>query len=162
MTTWATFYLVCFFVGVMLGVLSFVTGSLHLPHLHMHLPHGHVKAFGGYIRYDDNDPTANNRRDVYYYSIEGVHDIYHKLYAGARFSQIFAPKGFPIVGNGDMDAYLFGPLTDRMWRLSLGLGYRWNEHFVLKTEYTMERGKETGGGNRNHEDLFATEAVFGF
>jgi membrane protein implicated in regulation of membrane protease activity len=26
----------------MLSVLSFVTGSLHLPHLHMHLPHGHV------------------------------------------------------------------------------------------------------------------------
>jgi membrane protein implicated in regulation of membrane protease activity len=42
MTTWATFYLTCFFVGVMLSVLSFVTGSLRLPHLHMHLPHGQV------------------------------------------------------------------------------------------------------------------------
>jgi hypothetical protein len=40
--TWATFYLTCFFVGVMLSVLSFVTGSLHLPHLHVHLRHGHV------------------------------------------------------------------------------------------------------------------------
>ena len=125
------------------------------------LPHGHLKAFGGYIRYNDNDPAANGR-DVYYYSVEGVHDLFGKLYAGARFSQIIAPNGFPIVANGDMGAYLFGPLTDRMWRLSLGLGYRWNEHFILKTEYTMERGREIGGGNRDHEDLFATEAVFGF
>lgn len=144
-------------------------GNGHLFHANLveadaewRLPHGHLKAFGGYIRYNDNDPAANNGRDVYYYSIEGVHDIYRKLYAGARFSQIFAPKGFPIVGNGDMGAYLFGPLTDRMWRLSLGLGYRWNEHFALKTEYTLERGKEIGGVNRNHEDMFATEAVFGF
>ncbi|HEX4265033.1 MAG TPA: hypothetical protein VH597_11895 [Verrucomicrobiae bacterium] len=127
-----------------------------------HLRHGHLRAFGGYIHYNDNDPAANNARDVYYYSVEGVHDIYGKLYAGARFSQIFAPGGFPIVANGDMNNYLFGPLTDRLWRLSLGLGYRWNEHFVLKTEYTLERGREIGGGNRNHEDLFATEAVFGF
>ncbi|HWD94553.1 MAG TPA: hypothetical protein VG938_19650 [Verrucomicrobiae bacterium] len=126
------------------------------------LPHGHVSAFGGYIRYNDNDPAANNGRDVYYYSVEGVHDIAGKLYGAARFSQIFAPHGFPIVGNADMNAYLFGPLADRMWRLSLGLGYRWNEHFILKTEYTLERGKGIGGENRDHEDLFATEAVFGF
>ena len=126
------------------------------------LPHGYVKAFGGYIRYNDNDPAVNNGRDVYYYSVEGIHDVIGKLYAGARFSQIFAPKGFPIVGNGDMGAYLFGPLTDQIWRLSLGLGYRWNQHLILKTEYTLERGKEVGGVNRDHEDLFATEAVFGF
>jgi hypothetical protein len=126
------------------------------------LPHGHVSAFGGYIRYNDNDPTADNSRDVYYYSVEGVHDVIGKLYAGARFSEIFAHRGFPLVGNGNMDDYLFGPLTDRIWRLSLGLGYRWNQHLVLKTEYTLERGKEIGGVNRDHEDLFATEAVFGF
>jgi hypothetical protein len=126
------------------------------------LPHGHLSAFGGYIRYNDNDPTANNGRDVYYYSVEGAHDIAGKLYGAVRFSQIFAPHGFPIVGNGDMNAYLFGPLADRMWRLSMGLGYRWNEHFILKTEYTLERGKGIAGENRDHEDLFATEAVFGF
>jgi len=123
---------------------------------------GHIKAFGGYARYDDNDPNADNGRNVYYYSVEGVQDLTHKLYAGARFGQIFAPKGFPIVGNGQMDAYLFGPLTDRMWRLSLGLGYRWSPRLVLKTEYTIERGRETTGVNRNYEDLFATEAVFAF
>jgi hypothetical protein len=126
------------------------------------MPHGHLKVFGGYIHYNDNDPNANNQRDVYYYTIEGVHDVTHKLYAAARFSQIFAHKGFPIVANGQMGDYLFGPLTDQIWRLSLGVGYRWNSHFILKTEYSMERGSVVGGGNRDHEDLVAAEAVFGF
>jgi membrane protein implicated in regulation of membrane protease activity len=40
--TWATFYLACFLVGVTVSVLSFVGGSLHLPHLHLHIPHGHA------------------------------------------------------------------------------------------------------------------------
>ncbi len=40
--TLATFYFVCFLVGVALSVLSFAGGSLHLPHLHLHLPHGHA------------------------------------------------------------------------------------------------------------------------
>ncbi len=123
---------------------------------------GHLKAFGGYIHYGDNDPTADNQRDVYYYSVEGIHDVTKKLYAGARFSQIFARKGFPIVGNGDMNEFLFGPLTEEMWRLSVGLGYRWNQHLVLKTEYSLERGREVGGINRDHEDLLAAELAFGF
>ena len=38
--TWSMFYLVCFLVGVSLSVLSFVGGSLHLPHAH--LPHLHL------------------------------------------------------------------------------------------------------------------------
>jgi membrane protein implicated in regulation of membrane protease activity len=40
MTTWAIFYLVCFLVGVTLTVLSFLGGSLRLPHVHLHVPHG--------------------------------------------------------------------------------------------------------------------------
>jgi membrane protein implicated in regulation of membrane protease activity len=40
--TWAMFYLVCFLVGVTLSVLSFLTGSFHMPHarFHFHVPHG--------------------------------------------------------------------------------------------------------------------------
>ena len=121
-----------------------------------------MKAFGGYIRYNDNDPSGADARNVYYYSVEGVHDVYGKLYAAARFSQIIAPDGFPLVGNGDMGTYLFGPLTDRLWRLSLGLGYRWNENLALKSEYSLERGKEADGTKRDHEDMFSTEVVFGF
>jgi membrane protein implicated in regulation of membrane protease activity len=44
--TWEIFYLVCFLVGVTLSVLSFLGGSLHLPHFHLHVPHGGAH-FGG-------------------------------------------------------------------------------------------------------------------
>ena len=126
------------------------------------LPHGQIKVFGGYIRYEDNDKPARNRRDLYYYSIEAQHDVIGKLYGAARFSQIFANHGFPIVGNGSMDNFLFAPTTEEIWRLSLGLGYRLNRNMVLKAEYTFEQGKELGGEKRNHEDLFGVEAAFKF
>ena len=127
------------------------------------LPHGHLKAFGGYARYDDNYSFSHNPRDIYYYSVEGVHDLAHKLYAGVRFSQIMARNGFPIAGNGEMGDYFFsGDLTDNIWRLTLGLGYRWSENLLLKTEYTFERGKTVTGETRDHEDLFAVEAAFKF
>jgi membrane protein implicated in regulation of membrane protease activity len=45
--TWAMFYLVCFLVGVTLSVLSFLGGSLHLPHVHFHVPHGGAHVAGG-------------------------------------------------------------------------------------------------------------------
>jgi len=127
------------------------------------LPHGHFKAFGGYARYDDNDPNANNRRDIYYYSLEAVHDLTRRLYAGVRFSQILADKGYPIAGQGNPDEYLFsGSLTEEIWRLSLGLGYRWSQNLLTKVEYSFERGKLVGGEKRNREDLFALEAAFKF
>lgn len=126
------------------------------------LPHGHVSAFGGYARYDDNDPQHIDRRDIFYYSVEGVHDITHKLYGAARFSQILADKGIPIVGNANMNDFLFGPPTTELWRLSLGLGYRWSQNLIFKGEYTFERGKEASGEHRDHEDMFALEAAFRF
>jgi hypothetical protein len=126
------------------------------------LPHGHIRAFGGYIHYGDNDPNGDNSRDVYYYSVEAVHDLTRKLYAGARFSQILAGEGIPIVGNGDMDTYLFGPLATDMWRLSLGMGYRFSRNLVVKVDYSLERGKELGGQDRDHEDLIAGMAAFAF
>lgn len=43
--TWSSFFLVCFVFGFALSVLSFLAGSLHLPHLHMHIHHG---AHGGH------------------------------------------------------------------------------------------------------------------
>ena len=45
--TWATFYLVCFLIGVTLSVLSFLGGSFHLPHFHIHVPHGGAHLGGG-------------------------------------------------------------------------------------------------------------------
>lgn len=42
MSGWAIFYLVCFLVGVILSLLSFLGGTWHVPHLHLHVPHAHV------------------------------------------------------------------------------------------------------------------------
>jgi hypothetical protein len=126
---------------------------------------GHLKAFGGIAQYDDNDPNGNNRRDIYYYSVEGVVDVTRKLYAAARFGQIFANQGYPLPGNANMDKYYFdpfGPQAEKLWRLSLGLGYQFNRHLLVKAEYSFEQGKEVGGNGRNHVNLFAAEAAFAF
>jgi hypothetical protein len=156
-----------FFRALDTGTASKFHANLVEGDVELRLPHGHVKTFGGYIRYDDNAPNANNKRDVFYYSIEAVHNLVGKLYAGARFSQIFAQDGFPILANGQFGEYFFnypGPakLTEEIWRLTLGLGYRWSENLVGKVEYTFEHGKELGGAERKHEDLFAMEVAFKF
>lgn len=45
--TWAMFYLTCFLLGVTLSVLSFLSGSFHLPHFHLHVPHVHMGGDAG-------------------------------------------------------------------------------------------------------------------
>lgn len=42
--TWETFYLVAFLVGFLLSAISFLSGVVHLPHIHVH---GHVHVHGG-------------------------------------------------------------------------------------------------------------------
>jgi hypothetical protein len=121
---------------------------------------GHISTFGGYARYGDNDPAADNGRDIFYYSVEGVQNLPKKFYAAARFSQIMAAKGVPIVGYGDSD--YFTELTRELWRLSLGLGYRFSDSLVIKAEYSFERGRESSGESRDNEDFFGTEADFKF
>ena len=115
------------------------------------------------MQYDDNDPSANNRREVYYYYVEGTQKIYKGFYGSARWSQVFAKKGFPIAGNGDAGTYAFsGELTKELRLLSLGLGYRFSDQLILKAEYSFEHGKELDGTARNREDLFAATAAFAF
>jgi len=126
------------------------------------LPHGHLHFAGGYARYDDNDPAGHNKRDFWFYSAEGVQNITSKFYAGARFSQVWVKDGYPLPGQGDFNSYYFGDFTEQLWRLSLGLGYRFSENLVLKTEYSIERGRTLGGDSRNHEDMFSAEAAFKF
>jgi hypothetical protein len=123
---------------------------------------GHVSAFGGYAHYSDNDPAADNSRDIYYYSLEAQQNLPHKFYAAARFSQIYCDRGFPIVGFGNFGDYFFGDLTTQLWRLSLGVGYRFSDRLALKAEYSFERGKELNGTSRQDEDFVGTEAVFKF
>src|SRR3989442_1402379 len=80
------------FAGGWFGALSPNATRLHANlaqgDVTMRLPHGHVKISGGYARYDDNDPTADNRRDIYFYSVEALHRFTRQFYAAARFSEI--------------------------------------------------------------------------
>jgi hypothetical protein len=123
---------------------------------------GHVSASGGYVRYGDNDPAADNARDVFYYSAEVEQSLTRKFYAAVRFSQILAGKGFPVVGSGDFNDYFKGDPTTELWRLSLGLGYRFSDRLALKAEYSFENGRQANGSSRDNEDFFGTEAVFKF
>jgi len=126
------------------------------------LPRGHLHFAGGYARYNDNDPAGHNKRDFWFWSAEGVQKITSKFYAGARFSQMWVNGGYPLVGQGDFGTYYFGPLTDELWRLSLGVGYRFSENLVVKTEYSVERGNTLSGDSRDHEDMFSAVAAFKF
>jgi hypothetical protein len=123
---------------------------------------GHVSAFGGYVRYGDNDPAADNSRNIFYYSVEAEQDLPHNFYVASRFSQILAPNGYPLVGFGDMANYSSGTLTTSLWRFTLGGGYRFSNRLAVKVEYSLEQGTEVGGAARGHEDFFGTEAVFRF
>lgn len=131
--------------------------------VHLKFPRTTLKASGGVLQYDDNDPSANNRREVYYYYVEGVQKLYRGLYGAARWSQIFAHRGFPVAGNGNPGTYAFGSrLAENLWLLSLGLGYRCSDQLVLKAEYSFQRGEDVDGTTRQHEDLFAATAAFAF
>jgi len=131
----------------------------------VHFARGHLRAFGGFARYDDNDPLADNHREFYYYSIEGVGELSRKLYCAARFSHILVDGGYPLPGQAPLGKYFFGSpalRADNLWRASFGLGYRFSPRLVLKTEYSFEQGDQINGMHRENVDLWATEAVFGF
>ncbi len=133
--------------------------------LALNFSRGHVRASGGYARYDDNDPLADNQRDFFFYSLEGVCNVTRKFYAGARFSRIFVTDGYPLPGQGDMGNYFFnpfGPQAEELWRCSVGLGYRFSPNLLVKTEYSLEGGKEVGGARREDVDMFSAQAAFGF
>ncbi|SRR5581483_3156849 len=128
----------------------------------VHVKNFALNAAGGYINYGDNDPLMSNDRDVYYYYVEGVQELTRKLYCAARFSQVLARNGFPIVGNGDMATYFMQELTSDYWRLSLGLGYHFSPNLLVKGEYSFNQGQDAEGDRRGHEDQFALEAAFRF
>ena len=127
--------------------------------LNLHWSRAYLRAAAGYIWYDDNDISADNHREVYYYHIEGKRNLTDKFYGAARFSHVVANGGFPLVANGNSAI-----LTEDLWALSLGLGlgYQWNRNLRMKLEYSFSDGEELGGKTRDEENLFAMEVVFGF
>ncbi|MBI5774348.1 MAG: hypothetical protein HZA89_11465 [Verrucomicrobia bacterium] len=117
---------------------------------------GHMKLSGGGVRYDDDDPLADNRRTAYFYSAEMIQSLSDKLYGATRFSGIHVARGLPIVGHGNAGTYFFSPvspLTQDLWRWSLGLGYRFSPKLILKAEYAMERGQVVSGASRDDDFL---------
>jgi hypothetical protein len=123
---------------------------------------GRISGLAGYARYGDNNPATVNSRNIYYYSVEVEQNLPRKFYVAARFSQIFAPNGYPLAGFGNYPEYFTSGLTANLWRVSLGAGYRFNQRLALKLEYALEHGRTSGGDARNHEDFIGTEAVFRF
>jgi hypothetical protein len=91
-----------------------------------------------------------------------VQHITSKLYAAARWSQMLAEGGFPMVGDGDSKKYSLNTLTETLWRLGLGAGYRFSPNLLLKAEYTLNGGEELGGVERRHENIVAGEVAFRF
>ena len=121
---------------------------------------GYLKAFGGYAQYGDNDPTMGNSRNIFYYSAEVVQNLPENFYGVVRFSDVIADKGIPIMANGN--SQYFSALTTDLWRLSLGIGYRFSDRLIIKTEYSFEGGQQVDGGSRNQENFFGTEVAFKF
>jgi hypothetical protein len=122
---------------------------------------GHLKLAGGYFEYSDNDPVIDQSRDGWYYYAEALQNLPRKFYVAGRFSQILSDKGMPIVGHGDFGDYFFGALTRDLWRLSLGVGYRWSENLIAKVEYTFEQ-RSALGGERIEHSFFGAELGFKF
>jgi hypothetical protein len=119
---------------------------------------GAIRAAGGWVRFDDNDSTADNARKLNYYYIEATQRVAERLQGAVRYSRIDAGLGYPLVGLGDFGTFLFrSPQTDELWRLSLGLGYQFADPLILKFEYTFENGRQINGQKRDDEDLFAAE-----
>ena len=56
----------------------------------------------------------------------------------------------------------FSALTTDLWRLSLGIGYRFSDRLIIKTEYSFEGGQQVNGDSRNEENFFGTEVAFKF
>jgi len=126
------------------------------------LERGHISAFVGYLEYRDDDTAADNKRDAWYYALEGVHDVTRSLYGAARFSQIQSDDGMPIVGQAPFGTLFSGDLVEDIWRLSLGVGYRWSPKLVLKSEYSFERGDRVSGEKIKDRDFFSVELALGF
>jgi hypothetical protein len=129
----------------------------------VHWKTGHLGADLGYVKFDDDDTTTNNARHMTYYAVEGVQNLGEGLYGAVRFSQIHAPRGYTLVGQGTFTEYYNATdLTDDLQRLSFGLGYRFGPPLVWKTEYNVEQGHLVSGQSRSGENFLSTEIALRF
>jgi hypothetical protein len=129
----------------------------------IHWKTGHLSAAVGWVKFDDNNRPAGDSRHLRYGSVEAVQQLGEGFYGAVRFSQIHAPGGYPLVGQGDFTEYFLpGELTSNLERLSLGLGYRFAPPLVWKVEYNFENGRLVNGEHRGQENLLSTELALKF
>src|SRR5207302_9927468 len=85
--TWADFYLLCFAVGFVFSLLSFLMGSFHLPHLPHGTGGGHVGRGG--VAHDGGGGKA---------SFGGVHASRFNLFTLAAFLPRCGGTAYPLTG----------------------------------------------------------------
>jgi hypothetical protein len=128
-----------------------------------HWPGGDFRTAWGEAHFVDNDPATDNTRYLRFYSLEGVQQLTGKWFGAARWSELRAPGGYPLVGLGDFGTFVFRtPLTRDLRRLSVGFSYRFGPALVWKAEYAQERGHLSSGVRRDHEDLLSSELALRF
>lgn len=122
-------------------------------------PTGQLRAAVGWVSFDDNSTSGDYSRHLTYYSLEGTQRLSGKFFAAARYSAIDAPRGYPLIGQGNAGEYFYNPFgvrTKDLQRLSVGVGYRFAEPLVWKLEYSWEDGHLVNGTRRNEEDMLSS------
>lgn len=125
---------------------------------------GHVLgAFGG-ARYDDNDPLADNAVAFTMYHLEAMQSLGGGFYGAMRYSRLRARDGgYPLAGLGNFNKYFLGSiLTEDLWRLGAGVGYRFNASALLKLELTREERTLSGGAEAPAVNQLSAQAALGF
>lgn len=119
---------------------------------------GSVRIAVGRAWYEDDDPLGDNSRELDFFSAELVRHFGDSLYAAARYSGLEVPGGYSFSGHGPRNRYfLTDALTERLWRLSLGLGYWLGDRVVFKTEYSFENGELSDGRERENSDQLSAQ-----
>lgn len=117
----------------------------------------------GIARYTDDDPLVDNTRHFRFGTLEVTHELDRNWWIASRASLLHADGGYPMVGTGAFGKYFFGPLlTEELWRLTVGGGFRIGEKAVLKVDYTFERGELADGTKLTDRDQLAAQVGVGF
>ena len=151
-----------------LNATTVISGNIFQGDGHLSWKRGHLHVAGGQLQYRDDNIARNYSRNANYFYVEGVQHLTASSespwYAAARFSRIDADNGFPLVGFGDFQTFLFDDerLTEELWRMSLGIGYRIRRNLLLKAEYSLENGRQVDGADRDNENFVGIEAAVRF
>ncbi len=124
---------------------------------------GHVLGAYGQGRYKDNDPVTANTRRFTQFHLEAVQDFGDAFFGAIRYSSLRAHRGYPLAGLGNFNKYFLGNiLTEDLWRLGAGVGYRFNRSALLKLELTREERTLAGGAEGEAVNQVSAQAALGF